>query len=118
MKPDVEFIEHLRAGRFMLQKSRSTGRVYFYPRIMAPGTGAEDLDWVEASGKGVVYSTSVMRVRPPLPSYNIALIDLAEGPRLMSRVEGLAPEEVRIGMTVKARIDPGEDHPIVVFIPD
>ena len=69
-----------------------------FPRVAEPGTGCTDLEWVEASGKGTVYSTTVIRQKPPTPNYNLALIDLAEGARMMSRVEGIPPEEVRIGM--------------------
>ena len=82
-----------------------------------PATGSRDLEWVEASGEGVVYSTTVMRKRPPQPSYNVALIDLAEGPRMMSRVQGVDPEAVTIGMRVKARIADGDGAPLVVFDP-
>ena len=56
-----------------------------------------------------------MRQRAPTPSYNVALIDLAEGPRMMSRVEGVAPEAVRIGMAVKARVASEGDGFVVVF---
>ena len=87
------------------------------PRVAEPRTGDTDLEWVEASGEGVVYSTTVMRPRPPAAAYNVALIDLAEGARMMSRVEGPAPEEVTIGMKVRARIAQGEDGPLVVFDP-
>ena len=48
---------------------------------------------------------------------NIVLIDLAEGVRLMSRVEGLPPGEVRIGMKVRARIAAGDAGPLLVFDP-
>ena len=80
-------------------------------------TGAPDLEWVPASGEGTVYATTVMRQRAPTPSYNLALIDLAEGPRMMSRVENIAPDAVRIGMKVRARISREGDTPIVVFDP-
>jgi hypothetical protein len=113
--PDEQFRSFLREGRFMLQRSASDGRYVFYPRVAAPGDGAA-LEWVEASGKGRVYSTTIVRKKPPEPSYNVALIDLAEGPRMMSRVEGLAPEEVKIGMAVHAKIVGGEE-PFVVFTP-
>ena len=55
--------------------------------------------------------------KPPKTDYNLALIDLAEGPRMMSRVEGLAPQDVKIGMSVRAKIVSEEDRPIVVFEP-
>ena len=117
MNPEKEFFEHLASGRFMIQKSRSTGGHVYYPRMAEPGTGASDLDWVEASGRGTVYSTTVIRSKPPAPDLNLALIELAEGPRMMSRVDGIAPEAVKIGMAVRARVITEDDHPLVVFEP-
>ena len=114
--PDQQFFTFLREGRFMLQRAVSDGRYVFYPRVTAPGDGA-DLEWVEASGDGVVYSTTVVRKKPPEPSYNVVLVNLAEGPRLMSRVEGVAPEDVRIGMPVKAKIVQTGDEPTLIFVP-
>ena len=91
--------------------------MFWHPRVAEPRTGDTDLEWVEATGRGVVYSTSVMRMRPPKPSYNVALIDLEEGPRMMSRVDGLPPEEVRIGMKVQAKIIEEDGAPLLVFLP-
>lgn len=84
--PEAQFKAYLAEGRFMIQRSRSTGRHVFYPRVAVPGSGETDLEWVPASGEGTVYSITVNRTREG--SYNIALVDLAEGPRLMSRIEG------------------------------
>ena len=84
--PEAEYRAHLEAGRFMIQRSRSTGRYVFYPRIAVPGTGETDLEWVPASGGGTVYAITVNRSREG--AYNLALIDLDEGPRMMSRIEG------------------------------
>lgn len=114
--PDQEYQSHLAAGRFMIQRSVDSGTYVFYPRAVAPVTG-EDLEWVEASGRGTVYAVSVINKRPPASNYNIALIDLEEGPRMMSRVEGIAPEDVKIGMAVKARIIPHEEGHLIVFDP-
>ncbi|MEQ1808292.1 MAG: OB-fold domain-containing protein [Terricaulis sp.] len=113
--PDKQFADFLREGRFMLQRA-ADGRYVFYPRVAAPGDGAA-LEWVEASGRGRVYSTTVVRKKPPEPSYNVALIDLAEGPRMMSRVEGPAPEDVKIGMDVRAHIVSNGETSFVVFVP-
>lgn len=113
--PDAEFRAFLVEGQFMIQRSKSSGVHVFYPRAVAPGTGARDLEWVPASGRGVVYSTTVVRKKPPEPSYNVALIDLAEGPRMMSRVEGVEPAAVAIGMAVQARIVDQDGEPAVVF---
>lgn len=115
--PEVEYLRFLSEGRFMLQRSRSSERFVFYPRVAEPVSGALDLEWVEASGEGVVYSVTVVRQKPPIPNYNVALIDLKEGVRLMSRIESIAPEDVKIGMAVKARIARDGEQAILVFDP-
>jgi uncharacterized protein len=113
--PEAEYRAHLAAGRFTIQRSASTGRHVFYPRIMVPGSGQTDLEFVPISGHGTVYSVTVVRQKPPVPSYNVVLIDLAEGPRMMSRVVGVPADDVRIGMVVQARIIDEDGAPLVVF---
>ena len=116
--PEAIFRAHLAEGRFMIQRSASTGAHVFYPRLVAPGTGEADLEWVEASGAGTVYATTVNRRRSSRGGdFNVALIDLAEGPRMMSRVVGIEPEAVTIGMKVRARIDELNGAPAVLFEP-
>ena len=95
----------------MIQRSRSTGRYTFYPRLVIPGTGETDLEWVEASGLGTVYSITVSRRRDG--DHNIALIDLDEGVRMMSTITGV--ETAPIGARVKAGITELEGEPAVVF---
>jgi uncharacterized OB-fold protein len=86
--------------------------------VLCPHCGHGELDWVDASGQGTVYATTVIRRRPEQgPPCNLCLVDLEEGVRLTSRVEGLAPEAVRIGMAVKARIAEEDGAPLVVFDP-
>src|SRR3954465_13100911 len=93
--PDAVFRQNLEEGRFTIQRCRDTGRHVFYPRALSPYTGLPHLDWVEASGEGVVYATTVTRRRKEAGGdYNVALIELAEGVRMMSRVEGVPPETV------------------------
>jgi uncharacterized OB-fold protein len=117
IRPEDEFSAFLAQGKFMLQRSRSSGRYVFYPRVAEPRTGLRDLEWVPASGRGTVYATTVVRPKPPQKPYNVALIDLAEGPRVMSRVEGIEPTAVRIDMAVQARIAKVEDRAILLFDP-
>ena len=115
-KPEIDYLDHLRQNRFMLLRSRDSGRCFFYPRVIEPGTGSTDLEWVEASGRGTVHAVTVVRKRTPAESYNVVLVDLAEGPRMMSRVEGVALDRVRIGMDVRARIVHEGDDAFVVFV--
>lgn len=117
IRPEQQFEAFLGEGRFMLLRSRETGRCIWFPRVAEPGTGCTDLEWIEASGDGTVYTTTVIRQKPPTPDYNLALIDLAEGPRMMSRVEGIAPDQVRIGMRVRARVVKDGERNVVVFQP-
>ncbi len=114
--PDLQYQGHLAAGRFMIQRGVTSGVAVFYPRTVAPGTG-EALEWVEASGRGTVYASTCVRKRPPEADVNIALIDLEEGPRMMSRVEGIAADAVPIGLAVTARIVAQDDGHLVVFDP-
>ncbi|MCZ4315195.1 OB-fold domain-containing protein [Comamonadaceae bacterium G21597-S1] len=115
--PEQQYQAYLAQGSFMLLRAKASGRFIFYPRVAEPLTGDTDLEWVPASGLGRVYSVTVVRKRPPEQDYNVALIDLQEGPRMMSRVEGIAPADVRIGMAVRARIVQQDDQPLLVFEP-
>ncbi|HRK17360.1 MAG TPA: OB-fold domain-containing protein [Hyphomicrobiaceae bacterium] len=111
--PEAQFRAFLKEGRFMIQKSRSTGGYVFYPRIAEPRTGATDLDWVEASGRGTVYAITVNRAKTG--DHNVAIVELAEGPRMMSRIDGV--EAVPVGTSVEARITDIDGQPAVVFVP-
>jgi len=115
--PEAEWRAHLAAGRFMLQRSRASGAFVFYPRIAQPGTGAQDLEWVPACGEGRIHAATLVRRRNPAESYNVVLVDLAEGPRLMARLDGLDGAGAHIGMALAARITPGADGPALTFIP-
>jgi uncharacterized OB-fold protein len=117
LRPDHEYQAFLAQGRFMIQRSKRTGAFFFYPRVAEPGTGSEALEWVEASGAGTVYSTTIVRAKPPAADQNVVLVDLAEGPRLMSRVVGIPPALVTIGMKVRARIEAIDGTAAVVFLP-
>lgn len=115
---DAQFQAHLDEGRFMIQRSRKTGRAFFYPRLAEPRTGDEDLEWFAPSGRGRVYSTTVVRAKAPADSYNVALVDLEEGPRLTTRVVGIPPAEVRIGMRVRAKIEQVDGKALLLFAPE
>lgn len=103
--PWEQFQHYLNDNQFMLQRSKSSGRFTFYPRVQMPATGETDWEWVAASGNAVVYSvTHIPRKSERGGDYNVAIVELAEGPRLMSQVEGSDNNAVHIGMPVKAKI--------------
>lgn len=108
--PQAYYRSMLAQGKFVLQRCVKTQRAFFYPRVLSPYAGGEALEWFEASGEGVVYSSTVIRRKADKGGdYNVALIDLTEGARLMSRVDGVAPSDVKIGMRVKAEIQRQEN---------
>jgi uncharacterized OB-fold protein len=116
--PDQTYADFLAEGRLCIQRCAGCTRHVFFPRVLCPHCGHGELDWVEVSGNGTVYATTVIRQRPEqgLP-YNLCLVDLEEGVRLTSRVEGPAPEDVAIGMAVKARVTQKDGARLVVFDP-
>jgi uncharacterized protein len=116
--PLTVYREGLAAGELRFQRCGPCDRAVFYPRVLCPFCGAGELVWAVAAGDAVVYATTVMHPRDEDP-YNVCLVDLDEGFRIMSRVEGPAAADVAIGERVRLRIEAGEgaDGPIPVFVP-
>lgn len=117
LRPDSDYRAFLAEGRFMLLRGKQSRACFFPPRVAEPRTGSTDLEWVEASGKGVVYSATIISQKPPKPNYNVVLVDLEEGPRLMSRVDGVPSEDVTIGLAVRAKVIEENGRHVVVFEP-
>ena len=116
--PDAHYHAYLAAGEFRVQRCAACGGYQFYPRVLCRSCGGADLTFEPVSGAGTVYSHTTVRAKPEQGGdYNISIIELAEGPRLFSRVEGVPAGAVAIGMPVRARIVPGGDEPFVVFDP-
>lgn len=114
--PDTCYAEFLTRGEFRIQHCRSCRQHQFYPRLVCMHCGSVDLAWVQPSGRGEIHAVSIVnRSAEKGGPYNVVLVDLAEGPRMMSRVEGLASEAVCIGLAVQARIAAGPGGPCVVF---
>lgn len=112
--PRATYVEHLRRGELAYQVTEDE-RPVFYPRLTAPGSGGP-LSWRVSSGLGTVYSCTTVHRRDT--SYNVSIIELDEGFRLMSRVEDVEPAEVKIGMRVLVQVNEGEneDDPYPVFV--
>ncbi len=114
--PGVAFETFLKQGEFRLQSCRGCGRQICYPRSLCPFCGSVDLEWRRVSGEGTVYSTTTVRQRPERGgNYNISIVDLQEGARMLSRIEGIESTAVRIGMPVRAAIIEEKGQPLVIF---
>lgn len=118
------FWEGLRERRILLQYSPSSGEYVFYPRVLAPGTLADDLEWREASGAATLYSFTIAR-RPTAPPWRdrapqvIAIVELAEGPRLTSELVNAQPAEVKVGMPLRPVFSTDETgQTLLLFEPD
>lgn len=107
--PDADtrpYWEAARRHELQIQRCTSCGSYYFYPRRNCPVCGSDAVEWTKVSGRGTVYSFTVNHRGPGAAfaaevPYVVALIELAEGPRLMSNVVGCEPSAVTIGMPVE-----------------
>ena len=114
-----EFWSAAAQGRLLIQRCPACGGRQFYPRPVCVTCGA-DPEWEEASGRGVVHTFTVIRqngarpFRDELP-YVVAMIELAEGPRMMGNVTGCAPDDVTVGMPVVAYAVVAEEGLAVPF---
>jgi len=117
--PLAVYLNHLSRGELAYQYSPKVQRAVFYPRLVCPFTGSDELEWRISAGLGTVHATTVVHPAAGEP-YNVALIDCDEGFRLMSRVEDIPPDQVRIGLRVRFRVHrPGGDEPpMPVFTPE
>lgn len=94
----------------LLQKCVTCSNYRFFPRHLCPFCGSVDFEWQAAAGTGTVYAVTVVH-RAPSKSfiadcpYVVALIELDEGPRMMSNVVGSPPEAVKIGQRVHVVFD-------------
>ena len=102
---------YVERAEFALPRCDDCGRWHFHPQPRCPYCRSAAIQWHPASGRGVVHSFTVVH-RAPSPAfaadvpYTIAIVATLEGPHLMTRLVGIAPDAVRIGLAVRARIEP------------
>ena len=119
--PDQAFQQHIADGRLWLQYCTDCAKAVFMPRLLCPHCSSLVLEWRPVSGRGTVHTVTVLhqRAKPDRPErHAIILVDLDEGVRMMSRLPTIAPDRIRIGMRVKARIEGEAGTHTVVFDPD
>ena len=116
--PDQIFQRALAEQEILLPKCDDCGAFHFFPRVLCPHCHGTAISWQRASGKGRVHTTTVVRRKLERGGdYNECMVELEEGVRMMSRVEGIAPGDVVIDMAVTAFVGEAEDAPIVLFRP-
>lgn len=121
-QPDLEtqpFWDAARDGRLSIKRCNACDRYHFYPRPFCPHCWSEDVEWVDASGRATLYTWSVVHRNdlPPFPDrvpYVAAVVDLAEGPRMMTNVVDCEFDALRIGMELEAVFHPTSDEVTIV----
>lgn len=117
----AHFFDAAAQGHLELQRCEGCATVWFYPRPACVACGAETYTWFAASGRGRVHSYSIVH-RAPTPAfrdrvpYVVALIDLDEGPRMMTNLVGDDALAVAIGDAVEVLFeDRGEGRKLPQF---
>jgi len=114
-----EFWSAAADGRLLIQRCPTCGTRQFYPRHVCATCGGTP-EWEQASGAGEVHTFTIVRQNGAKPfntelPYVVAMIQLAEGPRMMGNVTGCAPEDVTVGMAVRAYAVKIEDGLAIPF---
>jgi uncharacterized OB-fold protein len=103
----------LAEGRLTFQECPACGHRQLYPRALCTACAGTP-EWRDATGRGTVHTYTVIRqnwakpFRDRLP-YVVAMVELDEGPRLMTGIVGCEPDDVRIGMEVEVAVVPVDD---------
>lgn len=103
--------------RLIIQRCLDTGKAFFYPRAHSPFSGHNHCEWFEASGKGIIYSFSVLPRTTPI--YCIAYVELEEGPIILTNLITDDFNLIEIGQLVKVAFIASESgQKVPVFVPE
>ncbi len=116
--PDAEtepYWQGAKEGKLRLKRCRPCNRPFFYPRTYCPICWSADTDWIDACGKGTVYSYTVIAHNdvPPFKDwlpYVVALVELDEGPKLVTNIVGADPALLEIGQPVEVVFEKIDDQ--------
>jgi uncharacterized OB-fold protein len=110
------FYDAAAQGRLLVKRCAACGERHHYPRAICPFCFSDRTEWTEASGRGTIYSYSVMR-RVPVP-FALAYVTLDEGPTMMTNIVDCDLDTIRIGQKVKVVFKPTDGGPPVpMFTP-
>ena len=114
------FWDSLAEHRIRIQYSPSSDEYVFYPRILAPRTLADDLEWREISGAGTLYTFTVAQ-RPVAPQFAgdvpqlLAIVQWDEGPRFSTEMVNVDPADLVVGMRVQPVFFDYPDHDVTML---
>ncbi len=105
------FQEAAAQGRFTIPRCSDCGRSHWYPRALCPFCFSDRITWQDSTGRGTVYSYTVMRRAKPI--YAVAYVTLDVGPTMMTNIVGCDVDAIKIGMSVQAVFHPAGDGTLV-----
>ncbi|GGP89218.1 putative OB-fold protein [Actinomadura coerulea] len=109
------FFDGTAAGRLVVRRCEACDRWFAPDASGCPGCGEEDLGWAEASGAATLVTWTVLPKEPPV---FLALVELAEGPWLHARLDGVERADLREGLALRAEFEhPDEGESYVLFRP-
>ena len=124
--PEIKpFWDGTAEGKLLLPRCTECQELIWYPRPFCPACASTSVEWIEASGRGTVYSFTVNRRGAADMSayrdagvYVLAYVELAEGPRIMTNIVDCDPDSVRIGQNVELVFhDTGQGTALARFRP-
>ncbi len=105
-------------GKLRVQRCKDCGTFVFIPRPTCTGCLSEDLEWVESTGKGTLYSYTVVH-RPQRPEfdvpYTVAIVELEEGWHMLTNLVDVEHDAVAIGMPLQVSFKPMSDDITLPF---
>lgn len=107
--------EAARRGQLLIAHCNSCSRLHHYPRPFCPHCWSENVTPIQASGAGTLYTYSTVYMNDLVPfrdrlPYVAAIVELAEGPRVMTAIEGTSPDRLYVDMAVTATFRPVDDQ--------
>lgn len=108
-----EFYGWLRNHELRFQRCADCGRYRHVPRDLCPVCGSDAAEWARSTGKGTVFTwtTTYRALHPAFAEvpFTQVVVELAEGPRVISSVEGVGEDELHVGMPVEVVFDDVHD---------
>jgi uncharacterized OB-fold protein len=115
------FWDATKQGQLLIRHCTACGAYHYYPRTFCPECWSDSVEWTEASGRATLYTHSTVYIND-LPPFNeqvpyvAAVVDLDEGPRMMTRVVGANADDLTIGMPLEATFEAADDDGDVVLV--
>lgn len=113
--PEARFLAELDTGSAKVQQCSSCGKKFFQPRTHCPHCSSEHYSWVPLTMAGVLHSFTNLPAQRERAVYNVVLVDMEDGFRMMSTCPGMGLDMHSIGMQLRGRVDHDSVPPRIVF---